>query len=55
MIPKRTSLRKRLGTDDKNFIEFVGWLLKVKPEERPTAAEAMNHPWLTQSKYEWPE
>ena len=43
------------GTDDQNFIDFVGWLLKVKPEERPTAQEAMDHPWLTQSVYDWPE
>ena len=43
------------GTDDENFVDFVAWLLKVKPEERPTAQEAMAHPWLTQSVYDWPE
>ena len=47
--------RFRSGTDDQNFVDFVGWLLKVKPEERPTAQEAMDHPWLTQSVYDWPE
>lgn len=32
---------------DPGFVEFVSYLLQVNPEKRPTAAEALNHPWLS--------
>ena len=34
LIPKSTSLKHRLKTDDENFIDFVKWLLEVDPEKR---------------------
>jgi len=33
--------------------EFVKWLLTVDPEQRPSATEALEHPWLKNSR--WPE
>jgi len=52
--PKVTSLRKRLHTDDELFLSFVGSLLRINPLDRPTAAQALQHPWLTTDPYGWP-
>jgi len=51
LIPKATTLKHRLKTDDEDFIEFVRWLLEIDPDKRPTAKQAMKHKWLTQCKY----
>jgi len=32
---------------DAAFVDFVRWLLEVDPMKRPTAKEALSHPWLT--------
>uniref|UniRef100_A0ACD6A713 Uncharacterized protein n=1 Tax=Avena sativa TaxID=4498 RepID=A0ACD6A713_AVESA len=47
LIPKKTSLRHRLPMADQGFIEFVQYLLEVKPKKRPSALEALKHPWLS--------
>eukprot|EP00245_Coleochaete_scutata_P012461 TRINITY_DN4830_c0_g1_i1.p1 TRINITY_DN4830_c0_g1~~TRINITY_DN4830_c0_g1_i1.p1 ORF type:complete len:790 (+),score=191.31 TRINITY_DN4830_c0_g1_i1:335-2371(+) len=47
LIPKKSLLRHRLPMGDPGFIEFVGYLLQVDPEKRPSASEALNHPWLS--------
>ena len=52
--PKRTSLRARCHTDDALFLSFVGSLLSIDPDERPTAEQALNHPWLATDPYGWP-
>ena len=52
--PKVTSLRQRLHTDDEGFISFVGSLLRVSPDDRPTAEEALQHPWIVNDPYGWP-
>ena len=46
IVPKRTLLKNRLHCDDQNFIDFLRYLLKIDPNERPTAEEALNHPWF---------
>ena len=51
LIPKKTKLKYRLKTDDAMFIDFVRSLLQVDPCRRPTAKEAMTHPWLTETTY----
>lgn len=47
LIPKRTTLRHRVPMGDPGFIDFVSQLLTVDPDKRPSAAEALNHPWLS--------
>ena len=44
--PQQTTLEQRIGCDDKQFIAFLRALLTVDPNERPTAAQALQHPWL---------
>ena len=39
-----TSLRHRLDTDDELFLSFVGSLLCLNPDDRPTAEQALQHP-----------
>ncbi|XP_010428273.1 PREDICTED: uncharacterized protein LOC104712958 [Camelina sativa] len=51
LIPKRTSLRHRLPMGDQGFTDFVAHLLEINPKKRPSAAEALKHPWLS-SPYE---
>uniref|UniRef100_A0A2P2MI51 Uncharacterized protein LOC8289105 n=1 Tax=Rhizophora mucronata TaxID=61149 RepID=A0A2P2MI51_RHIMU len=46
LIPKKTSLRHRMPMGDQGFIEFVAHLLEVNPKKRPSAAEALKHPWI---------
>ncbi|KAL3835290.1 hypothetical protein ACJIZ3_010026 [Penstemon smallii] len=46
LIPKKSSLRHRLPMGDQGFIDFVAHLLEVNPNKRPSAAEALKHPWL---------
>jgi serine/threonine protein kinase len=48
LVAKKTTLKQRIGCDDDMFVDFVRWLLEVDPMKRPTAKQAMNHPWLTQ-------
>jgi len=51
LVTKKTTLKQRIGNDDELFIDFVRWLLEIDPMRRPTAKEALNHPWLTSDKY----
>ena len=53
LVAKKTTLKKRLrGCDDKHFVDFVRWLLEVDPLKRPTAKEALTHPWLAECTYQ---
>jgi len=62
--PKMTTIAARLGfdedfmdqprlsEDDKKralFVDFVSKLLTIDPDGRPSAAEALDHPWITSS------
>lgn len=46
LAPVKSSLQKKLDSHDSNFLDFIGKLLKIDPNERFTAAEALAHPWL---------
>lgn len=46
LVPKRSSLRHRLPDADEGLLSFVSCLLHIDPNKRPTAAEALQHPWL---------
>ncbi|CAN6998573.1 unnamed protein product [Brassica oleracea var. botrytis] len=47
LIPKRTSLRHRLPMGDQGFTDFVGHLLEINLKKRPSASDALKHPWLS--------
>ena len=47
LIPKRTSLIKRLKSPDDKFYDFVRSLLEIDPTMRLSAAEALKHPWMS--------
>ena len=47
LVPKKTSLKARLKCEDQDFVDFIKSLLELDKEKRPTAAEAMKHPWLS--------
>eukprot|EP00298_Acanthocystis_sp_HF-20_P012944 c20133_g1_i3.p1 GENE.c20133_g1_i3~~c20133_g1_i3.p1 ORF type:complete len:528 (+),score=160.01 c20133_g1_i3:112-1695(+) len=49
--PKSTTLEARLQSNDLDFVDFIRYLLIVDPTQRPTAAEAIKHKWMTK-KYE---
>lgn len=50
--PKRTTLAARLGIPDIEteeealFVDFCSKLLAVDPDSRPSAADALKHPWI---------
>ena len=46
-VPKKTNLQARLGTKDHEFVDFVRYLLQLDPSKRPSATEALKHPFLT--------
>eukprot|EP00301_Raphidiophrys_heterophryoidea_P028079 c9967_g1_i1.p1 GENE.c9967_g1_i1~~c9967_g1_i1.p1 ORF type:complete len:537 (-),score=136.95 c9967_g1_i1:162-1772(-) len=46
LMPRPTTLEARMKGADKDFVEFVKTLLTIDPDNRPTAAEALKHPWL---------
>ena len=48
LVAKKTNLKKRMKCEDKHFVDFVRRLLEVDPLKRPTAKEALQHPWLTE-------
>lgn len=50
--PKVSSLQHRLKTSDALFIDFVTTLLQVEPNLRPTAQQALEHPWLAMNDWE---
>jgi len=62
--PKMTTVAARLGFDEDFmnqpkmspddekralFVDFVSKLLTIDPDRRPSATEALNHPWITSS------
>lgn len=44
--PKRSSLAARVPAADVQCVSFLASLLTVDPSLRPTAAQALQHPWL---------
>lgn len=47
IIPEESSLERHLGVSDVGFADFVRSLLEINPKRRPTAKEALEHPWLS--------
>lgn len=51
MVAKKTTLQQRLHCNDAKFIDFVRLMLEVDPMKRPTAQEALNHPFMLDKSY----
>ncbi|KAL5799618.1 hypothetical protein ACOSQ4_032502 [Xanthoceras sorbifolium] len=49
IIPEESSLEHHLQVSDVGFIDFVRNLLEINPKRRPSAREALEHPWLSRS------
>jgi serine/threonine protein kinase len=47
LIPEKSSLRRHLQCLDSGFVDFLLYLLQINPRKRPTADEALQHPWLS--------
>ncbi|OVA02699.1 Protein kinase domain [Macleaya cordata] len=47
IIPEESTLEDHLQVSDIGFIEFIKDLLETNPSRRPTASEALQHPWLS--------
>ena len=45
LIPKSTSLKHRIRTDDKEFLSFLG-TLRIDPDFRLSGEEALMHPFI---------
>ena len=52
LVPKRSSVKARLHCEDLMFVDFVRCLLDVDKDKRPTAVEALKHPFITECKYQ---
>ncbi|EAS00422.2 Serine/Threonine kinase domain protein (macronuclear) [Tetrahymena thermophila SB210] len=46
LVPKHSNLKARLRTEDHLFIDFVRQCLQIDFTRRPTAKEALSHPWF---------
>jgi serine/threonine protein kinase len=46
LVPKRTSMSHRIPDAAPGLLDLIGCLLSVDPRKRPSAAEALMHPWL---------
>lgn len=46
LVPKMTRLRDTLEPEDTGFVDFLEILLKIDPNDRYTAKEALQHRWL---------
>jgi len=50
-VPKQSNLKARVRTDDLLFHDFVRQLLQIDYTRRPSAKEALSHPWIVQARY----
>jgi len=46
--PKTTSLKARIPSSNKNFLDFLSKCLKLDPSQRLSAREALLHPFITE-------
>ncbi|ESU45741.1 Serine/threonine protein kinase [Giardia duodenalis] len=52
VLPKKTTIKAMLGWDshpeycDDLFLDFIETIMRIDPRTRPTAAEALEHPWF---------
>ncbi|XP_010253744.1 PREDICTED: probable serine/threonine-protein kinase dyrk2 isoform X2 [Nelumbo nucifera] len=49
IMAEELSLEHCLRVSDVGFVEFIRYLLEINPERRPSAKDALQHPWLSYS------
>ncbi|PNH12201.1 putative serine/threonine-protein kinase [Tetrabaena socialis] len=54
LVPKRTTVQARVHSSDRGMLHFIRHLLVLDPSKRPTAEQALRHPWL-QYRYRSPK
>ncbi|XP_073283147.1 uncharacterized protein [Primulina huaijiensis] len=47
IFPVESSLEDHLQISDPGLIDFLKFLLQINPKRRPTAREALKHPWFS--------
>ena len=47
-IPENRTFQEAVPTRDELFLDFISFCLVLDPEERPGAAQAIQHPWMQQ-------
>lgn len=47
LIPEKSTLAHHLQVSDTKFLDFLSYLLQTNPRRRPTARQALQHPWLS--------
>ncbi|CAL0307589.1 unnamed protein product [Lupinus luteus] len=47
IIPESSSLEQHLQVTDTMFVDFVKYLLNINPKRRPSATQALKHPWIS--------
>lgn len=47
LIPKKTIFKDRIKCNDDDFIDFVRRLVEPDQNLRPSASEALKHPFIT--------
>ncbi|XP_019057727.1 PREDICTED: uncharacterized protein LOC104810102 isoform X3 [Tarenaya hassleriana] len=47
IITEESTLEEHLKVSDTLFVDFVRNLLEMNPLKRPSATEALHHPWLS--------
>ncbi|XP_026664658.1 dual specificity tyrosine-phosphorylation-regulated kinase 4-like isoform X2 [Phoenix dactylifera] len=47
LIPEKSTLAHHLQVSDTKFLDFLSYLLQINPRRRPTARQALRHPWLS--------
>lgn len=50
-MPKKTSLKNRMKCKDLVFIDFIRSLLTPNKCDRPSASQALQHPFITETRY----
>ncbi|KAJ0983908.1 hypothetical protein J5N97_002264 [Dioscorea zingiberensis] len=47
LIPEKSTLARELQVSDMLFLDFLEHVLQINPKRRPTAKQALQHPWLS--------